>query len=741
MRATQKYLEKPTAPQPQEARKTAAPASRAVEEEKHLVELSMRFSQLSEQHSAAMSEALYARDTQQLVFSSSPSTASTSSASDGAALLLTTKDHISRLQLARTLAAVVDPLDASIRELERVLSGEDETDDRASSSMDGWGACSHTSNFFEGVLDGLQMSSRASGKALAEQHLTEHYSPAMIAEGSLVIAHRSVRLRVERAYDVLREVLGSAYLHSKDCLTEALEEVGAAPQEGGAAETATSYLRTRMSITTAQQWLLEEFLYHYQALVAAVAAAQKSQRSIHSAAMLFHVKAVEEQYVGFLSFFRRFVSPSLSPEAAPSPRWSQQLLHSRFFTSPPLAFPTVTHIRPAPAEQQRGAMLGSFILEVEVALPHTPSPPSAGVSPPRPLPSLAQLGIHLRKEKRLWHGSGGGITSSSVLDGVSPMWLLSSHGRLLAYLIHCHPNPFYFLEATPITTSAAAEEQGKTIFLMRLGAEHFSAQQLRDASLEVTQHLASTRNGCLPPQRLWGRGKRQLPQSAMDGSLPPPLIPTAGLTPPATASHPLPLAPPQPPQSASAVPENEQQPPSFSPITAGHIITPPSPHEHPLVKEAIQRLTAEEPMETVAVQASPSVSRVTGTRPPYLPCTFDNHVQLLWITTTCMVLQRPSTQQPWGLAIECLEDPEEFPRMLPMRLIRLPPRTLMTGQGAQASAAPTPPAAHPFLSYFTATPRDNWYIDSINGVAARHPDHALPLMSSLTRMVMRFRRL
>lgn len=123
------------------------------------------------------------------------------------------------------------------------------------------------------------------------------------------------------------------------------------------------------------------------------------------------------------------------------------------------------------------------------------------------------------------------------------------------------------------------------------------------------------------------------------------------------------------------------------------------------------------------------------TEAPFTPCCFANGIKLHWISQHSMILQRRSTKQPWGLAIECLESPEDHPELLPMRLVRLPPPRLVKRRGKMVLEQ------HSFLDFFNSSPRHNWYIDTINGLAARHPDHSIPWMSSLTHMVLKFKRL
>lgn len=117
------------------------------------------------------------------------------------------------------------------------------------------------------------------------------------------------------------------------------------------------------------------------------------------------------------------------------------------------------------------------------------------------------------------------------------------------------------------------------------------------------------------------------------------------------------------------------------------------------------------------------------------PYRFANGIELHYLSLNAMVLQRKHTKKPWGLGIQCLECPEEYPHLLPMRLVKLPPLRVVKRRGKLV------PVMHPFLRVFASSPPRNWYIDTINGLAARHPHHTLPLMSTLTQMVLKFKRL
>lgn len=147
------------------------------------------------------------------------------------------------------------------------------------------------------------------------------------------------------------------------------------------------------------------------------------------------------------------------------------------------------------------------------------------------------------------------------------------------------------------------------------------------------------------------------------------------------------------------------------------------------------------PSEGIEVDPAPSPpplhrphsSKATPTFPS--PYRFANGVELQYISFDTMVLRRHFTKKPWEIAIECLECAEDFPHFLPMRLKKLPPLRRIKKHGKWI------PAKHPFLTEFASSSPHNWYIDTVNGIAARHPDHTLPLIATLTKMIVKFRRL
>lgn len=116
------------------------------------------------------------------------------------------------------------------------------------------------------------------------------------------------------------------------------------------------------------------------------------------------------------------------------------------------------------------------------------------------------------------------------------------------------------------------------------------------------------------------------------------------------------------------------------------------------------------------------------------PYRFANGVTLHYLSGNAMVLQRRHKVKPWGLSIRCLECPEEFPELLPMRLVKLPPIRVVKKRGKLI------PVVHPFLQVFTSYPSHNWYIDTVNGLAARHPHYTFPFMATLKEMVLKFKR-
>ncbi|KAG5497566.1 hypothetical protein JKF63_03830 [Porcisia hertigi] len=109
------------------------------------------------------------------------------------------------------------------------------------------------------------------------------------------------------------------------------------------------------------------------------------------------------------------------------------------------------------------------------------------------------------------------------------------------------------------------------------------------------------------------------------------------------------------------------------------------------------------------------------------PCTFDNDVKLTAFGENEMVLERPSLDTPWGLAIGRLTTPDEAPQMLPLRLMNLP-----AGRKVRVRQ-------HPFYRSFKMQP-SSWYIAEVNGAPASDAEATLKRMSQLTRMTLRFLR-
>ncbi|KPI84812.1 hypothetical protein ABL78_6140 [Leptomonas seymouri] len=137
-------------------------------------------------------------------------------------------------------------------------------------------------------------------------------------------------------------------------------------------------------------------------------------------------------------------------------------------------------------------------------------------------------------------------------------------------------------------------------------------------------------------------------------------------------------------------------------------------HDSSLVKRGSKRTERKE-LELAAAPAKASA------------CVFDNEVQLLRLSDEEMVLERASTDMPWGLPIGRIADTTGSPQHLPLRLMSLPP--------SKAAAA----TKHPFLTHFKKDPA-TWFIAEVNGVPASNAEATLKSIGKLTRMTLRFMR-
>lgn len=773
--------------------------------------------------------------------------------------------------LREVLDAVAHRLTASIKALEADLEESQDAEmvgetreaciARRSLDGDGWGVSSYVAELFGSVLDLLQlspalcahlsMSETAVDTALrdaaaclgGEREPALHVPASVVAFGSYLGVHRSVRLRVERLYSLLRQSLGAALLEVKDKRSilsfHSPQDASNSPSRSAAVPTPPeereNFLACRGEMIVAQQWLMGDFMTIYQSLVAACAQvhyAQRTQPSVSvssSSPLPSAAQGMTEQLVtafhSLLRFFHRLAAPSSlvlsTPRgAAPVTRFSTQLEGCRFFTDPPSSLPYVQRVvldesrpnhllvsisTPSACESSFSTKTyGLFACSASAALPRgsffglfPTAVPSSSVDA-----SATTDGDAARRQ----------IVFNAPLhvsSHVDPMLLLSRGGRLLELVLRLSPLPVQ-LHAVSSSSAVMPREGDDAAFLSRetleldLSSPHFSPA-LHQYAIEEINNLNNSPEGFFRPRwskahsKLWPIPPRQpvplalapndevsdevkektAPSSSLArahssgtaalalpgmGDVAMKAMQESGVTKPsdAVASPPHELA--DAVRRVNALMDAKDSHPARHPTRAlGPATTDDRSGEllkATIADAAVASRRRDADQEVNEGKATKVGDAGTSTRTDVAdmegsgavggaPCCFENGVRLLWVSDTCMVFQRSSAVKPWGLGIECLAHPEEHPELLPLRLAKLPPLLKESeARGCQGARRGTNRRkgkaarhGHPFTDFFYSSKKQNWFIDTINGIAARHPSHALPWMSSLTQMVLKFRRL
>lgn len=623
-----------------------------------------------------------------------------------------------------------------------------------------------------------------------------------VAGGIYRSTHRTIRLRLERSIALLRRSLRANVEATMRQMRVGGGDAWDTNEYHSATETLFS---TRLGMLKAQEWLLEELsgLYHRlvrstgyvtERLPTATGMASKRKQQTPSV----EVASLEwfQAYNLLLQFFYRLLRPNTTtlekgskPDQVESTRWSDALKSCTFFSALPFSFPFVNGIGLDAVNPHH--LLIDFVLpafdlmdRVEASQRHThkmvlsdakldPSLIGLFMAPhdgeevdggllkgteelhveweqpcPRSVSDISTttkttLTTHFKPSPLRQNASRKAPELQSHVD---PRLLANEKGRLLAHLLGAASPPAEVVSVSTVSTQSTSRlnaSRGKK-------AESDPSHTSLESSCSV--HVALQSSQFTPDFFDWASSLAQ------DIHAPPPcthLFPREGwrrngasrphIIPPPAASSTVPWSLTETP----LVPSTKPVPPprSFvfsSTAQENHQAPAPRLDEDSSAQAAFVALLKKKKLQKKhqnkdrGIARATEVSNLASQSTP--PCVFANGVHLTALTSTSMALERPTTQNPWDLVLECIEKPEEYPDLLPIRLLQLPPTTCSAS--VKSSVRSTDENfRHPFCSFFNAETPHNWYIDTINGIRARHPEKSIPWMKQLTKMVLTFRRL